>query len=100
MSLEFTVIIKSKTGKTEQLKKQLLALVKPTLKEKACIKYVLNQDQHDSGTFIIHEEWRDEDGFEAHNNEPHLVSFIEESAANIEGDITMYKTNQLHDDEV
>src|SRR5579872_2523962 len=68
-------ILKAKPGKQAALKKELLKLIPPTLKEPGCINYDLHQDIEDPTRFVFHEKWKDRAHLEAHLCRPHLQAF-------------------------
>jgi len=48
-----------------------------SVQEPACIQYTYGESKTDSNRFIFHEEYLDEDGFEAHKSAPHFAVWEE-----------------------
>jgi len=95
MSLYLTAIITGKPGSAAELKEVLQNVVQPSRQEKACIQYDLHQSAADENVFIFHEEWADEAGFAAHNQQPYIRDFIEKANALAAGPILIHFTNRL-----
>lgn len=90
--ISITAILKSKTENIEQVKSMLNHLVTETRKEASCIRYDLHNTEN---VFIIWEEWKDQSGFEIHNNQPYLLDFIAKTETLVAGPIQVYKTTQI-----
>lgn len=69
------VLIESKEGKEEELKKELIALVEPTRNEKGCIYFVLHTDPKDNSRFLFYENWENVELWNAHLNSTHIKAF-------------------------
>ncbi len=65
--------LRAKKEHTMALGDLLESLVEPTRKEAGCVRYDLWQDKHDSGQFILVEQWKSEEELEAHLKAPHLM---------------------------
>ena len=89
--ISITAIIKSKPENLEEVKNRIHHLVTETRKEEACIRYDLHTTEN---VFIIWEEWKDQPGLDIHNNQPHLLDFIDNIADLASGPIHVYKTTQ------
>lgn len=89
--ISITAIIKSKFEKVEQVQNMIHHLVTETRKEAACIRYDLHTSEN---VFILWEEWTDQPGLDIHNNQPHLLDFIDNIADLASGPIQVYKTTQ------
>lgn len=72
-----TVIAKIlvKEDKIEEAKKDLLALVGPTLEEHGCIDYVLHQSNDEPQVFFFYENWTDRESLENHLANEHVAAF-------------------------
>ena len=63
-------------GKRDQLRRELEAVLAPTLAEEGCIRINLFESFGDPDCFYIHSEWIDEAAFEAHAEFPHMKRFL------------------------
>ena len=93
MSIYLTVTIKGKQEKVGELKELLLDMVANSRKEKACLQYDLYLHVEDN-TFIFHEEWADQAGLDAHNEQPYIKAFGEK-AKDFANNIVIYSTIKL-----
>lgn len=64
--------IKSKVGREEQVKQELLKLLTPTRAERGCINYDLHQAVNDKSLFLFHENWESEDDLKKHLESSHV----------------------------
>jgi quinol monooxygenase YgiN len=90
--ISITAIIKSKTENLIEVQNMLTHLVTETRKEAACIRYDLHTSDN---VFIIWEEWKDQVGFDTHNNQHYLLDFITKSETLVASPIQVYKTAQI-----
>lgn len=90
--ISITALFKSKPETREQLHGMLNHLVTETRKEGACVRYDLHAGDN---VFIIWEEWKDQQGFDIHNNQPYLLDFIAKSESLVAAPIQVYKTAQI-----
>ncbi len=67
--------MKAENGKTEELRKELLALIPPTRKEPGCIRYDLHQELEHPEVFVFYEQWESPGHLEEHLSRPHLEAF-------------------------
>lgn len=95
MHIYLTATVKSKPGKSEALKEQLLKLVVSSKKEEACLQYDLHQSQSDPEFFIFHEEWESQTGLDLHNGQPHIADFIKVAPELVEGQVLIHKTHKI-----
>jgi quinol monooxygenase YgiN len=89
--ITITAIIKSKQENIEQVQNMVHYLVTETRKEAACLRYDLHANEN---VFIIWEEWKDQAGFDFHNNQTYLQDFIKQSENLVASPIQVYKTTQ------
>jgi quinol monooxygenase YgiN len=89
--ITITAIIKSKQENIEQVQNMVHYLVTETRKEAACLRYDLHTNE---SVFIIWEEWKDQAGFDFHNNQTYLQDFIKQSENLVASPIQVYKTTQ------
>ena len=71
--------IKARPGMEEEVRKELLALVAPTTKERGCITYDLHQAADDKARFMFYENWCSREDLEEHLGKPHLISFLDKA---------------------
>lgn len=84
--LTLLVKIEAVPEKTELVKRELIKLLAPTLKEAGCTEYNLHQVDETPSTFIFVETWQTREHWEAHNETEHLAVFrraVENAIANI-----------------
>jgi quinol monooxygenase YgiN len=89
--------VKAKSGKKEELKKELLKLIEPSRKDDGCINYDLHNSEDEPGQFMFHETWRDKEALTKHLATPHLRKFIEISDNLIEGQINISLWNKIEE---
>jgi quinol monooxygenase YgiN len=90
--ISITAIFKSKPENIEQFQSMLNHLVTETRKETACARYDLHVAEN---VFILWEEWKDQSGFDLHNNQPYLLDFIAKSESLVSAPTQVYKTVQI-----
>lgn len=95
MNIYLTAIIKSTAGNAAALKTLLLQLVSGSTKESACLQYDLHQSKADENLFIFHEIWESQEGLDLHDTQPHIKTFIEQSAALLDGPVVIHKTEMI-----
>ncbi len=76
---------KAKSGKTDELKAELLKLIEPSRKDRGCIKYDLHQDVNDPAIFVFYENWESAELLSEHLAQPHLVAFKEKAGELLDG---------------
>jgi quinol monooxygenase YgiN len=69
-------LVKAKSGMEETVKKELSALVAPTLKEEGCINYDLHQSLDLKGHFRFYENWTSKELLDRHLESGHVKRFI------------------------
>jgi quinol monooxygenase YgiN len=67
--------MRAKSGKEQELRDALEALIEPTSKEKGYVNYDLHQGIEDPRWFFFYENWRSADDLDAHLQAPYLVEF-------------------------
>jgi quinol monooxygenase YgiN len=77
MNKQITVLalMKAKEGMEETVRQELLALVKPTRSEPACINYDLHQARDDKSQFMFYENWKSMEDLAKHLETPHLKAW-------------------------
>ncbi len=73
-----TVVARAKAQpeKVEELKKELLLLVREVRKEEGCLNYDLHQENANPSTFLFYENWKDMKALETHRTQPHMKAFV------------------------
>ena len=69
-------LVKAKSGMEETVKKELSALVAPTLKEEGCINYDLHQSLDHKGHFRFYENWTSKELLDRHLQSAHVKQFV------------------------
>ena len=69
-------LVKAKSGMEETVKKELCALVAPTLKEEGCINYDLHQSFDHAGNFRFYENWTSKELLDRHLQSAHVKRYI------------------------
>jgi quinol monooxygenase YgiN len=85
--------IRAKEGMEERVKKELLALVNPTRKEKGCISYVLHQSVENKSLFMFYENWVSKGDLDEHLKMPYMKSHLEKAKEILAepGEITLWE---------
>ncbi len=92
--LTVVAYVKSKPGKIEEVKKELMHLVVETHKEPGCINYDCHVKEDDPTTFLFYENWKNKEVWEKHMEMPYLKRWINELAPGLCEDspeITLWK---------
>jgi quinol monooxygenase YgiN len=71
--------ITAKADKIDELKKELLNLVKHTTQELGCIKYILHQEIENPHVFRFYEQFKDQAAFEFHGNQPYIKAMADKA---------------------
>jgi quinol monooxygenase YgiN len=73
--LTVVAYMRAASGKGDELREALEALVEPTSREKGYINYDLHQSVSDPDMFFFYENWESEADLDAHLAAPHLTAF-------------------------
>lgn len=78
MSDSLTLIVKitAKQERADEVKQSLLSILEPTRAEAGCESYKLYIDDKTPSVFIFVETWTTRAHWEAHNQSPHLATFL------------------------
>jgi len=90
-----TAHIKSKAGRSEEMKNLLLDLVDGSKSETACLQYDLHQVSDNPDLFIFHEEWASREDWELHKTQPHILKFVQASAEIMDEETIIYQTEKV-----
>jgi quinol monooxygenase YgiN len=83
----------AKTGKEEELKGVLTALIPPTRREIACYQYDLLRNAADSREFCFVERWETDAALEQHLATPHVATAMAQAQPLVEAppDVRRYR---------
>ncbi|MEH7890089.1 putative quinol monooxygenase [Elizabethkingia meningoseptica] len=95
MNIYLTAILKAKKDKRNELLPILQNMVVNTLKEKACLKYELQQGIEDENIFIFHEIWKNAEGLEQHNQQDYIKAFSLKAEELLDEPAQLYLANLL-----
>jgi quinol monooxygenase YgiN len=95
MTINLTVILKSKPENSAIVKSLLLELVEKSKKEPACKQYDLHQNYDDTNTFIFHEIWENQKGLDNHNKQSYIQAFFEKAKTLLQETPIVYRTDKL-----
>jgi len=92
MRLTVVARIKAKSGKEEEVKKELKALIEPTRSEPGCINYDLHEAADEPSLFMFYENWKTKDDLDRHMKTEHFRAWREKGEGLLEGppDITLW----------
>ena len=78
MSDSLTLIVKitAKAARADEVKQSLLDILEPTRAETGCESYKFYVDDKNPAVFMFVETWTTRAHWEAHNESPHLGSFL------------------------
>ena len=68
--------IRAKTGKEEEVLREIMSLIEPTRSEEGCISYDLHRAQDDPALFCLYENWRSRRDLDEHLATPYLQAFL------------------------
>jgi quinol monooxygenase YgiN len=80
-SLTVVAKITARTGKEQQTRQALEALVPITQGEEGCMQYDLHVSGEAPGVFLLYENWTSQELWQKHMQNDHLKAFIGESDA-------------------
>lgn len=97
MSTLFVVAaLRAKSGKEQDLRRDLSALVNPSRNEEGNLQFNLLEDPSDPARFVLVEEWSSlETRTKHHEHGPHIQHFHANGAANIEKSEFAYTLNRI-----
>ncbi len=86
MSELFIVVgLKAKTGKENELRRDLSVLVEPSRNDEGNVRYDLFEDLDEPGHFVFVEEWASVEARNRHHEHgPHIQHFHANGVANVE----------------
>ena len=85
--------LRPKKGYADQLREELLLLVRPSRSEAGSLIY--NVHEETDGSFFLYEMWRSQDDLDQHWREPHLKDFMEKVEHLVDGKIEAHRGKLL-----
>jgi quinol monooxygenase YgiN len=76
MTINLTLVLKSKEEFTEKVKGLLENLVENSRKETGCLQYNLHQNIENPTVFIFHEVWENKEIYDLHNSQEYVKHFF------------------------
>lgn len=73
--LTVIAVIEAKPGFESRVKRALLALIPPTVKEKGCVDYELHVQKGNKRSFLFYENWLSKSYLNKHLASDHLKNF-------------------------
>jgi quinol monooxygenase YgiN len=67
------VILRAREGQETLLEAELRAMVGPSRKEEACLRYDLHRSVDIPGALLLHEVWASRDAHTEHTHSPHFL---------------------------
>ncbi|MDD3269011.1 MAG: putative quinol monooxygenase [Syntrophomonadaceae bacterium] len=71
-----TAAFKAKTGKEEELKQTLSAMIPEVQNEQGTMMYILNRSTNDKGQFLFYEVYKNDEALELHNSTPYFQALL------------------------
>jgi quinol monooxygenase YgiN len=87
--------VRAKTGREQELRDALLALVEPTTQEQGFVNYDLHQDISDPTFFALYENWETVDLHDAHMETPHLQDFGSRLDGLLDGPLNVHQMRRI-----
>ena len=86
---------RARRGQSEALGAALAALVEPTRLEAGCLNYDLHRSVDDADVWLVYENWRSPEGFDAHMLSEHLQAFLKATPALVAGNIDLRRFRMI-----
>ena len=87
--------MRARSGKEQELRDALEALIEPTSQEEGYVNYDLHQGIEDPSLFYLYENWESVETHEAHMNRPHLEDFAGRLDDLLDGDLTVVRVRRI-----
>lgn len=78
---------RAREGLADALEERLVSMVTPTREEPGVLAYHVHRDRADRTRLVFYEAWQSIDDLRRHFDQPHIVSFLNERHAYLEGDL-------------
>jgi quinol monooxygenase YgiN len=95
MTINLTVLLKSKEEFTEKVKELLENLVANSRNESGCLQYDLHQNIENPSAFIFHEVWENKEVYDSHNSQEYVKHFFAIAPDLLSEKATLIFTNKL-----
>jgi quinol monooxygenase YgiN len=69
--------VKAREGMEDEVRRECLALVAPSRRERGCLNYDLHQSADDPTLFLFYENWTSREDLEQHLETAHALRFDE-----------------------
>ena len=86
---------RARRGQSESLGAVLAALVEPTRGESGCLNYDLHQSAEDADVWLVYENWRSPEGFDAHMLSENLQAFLKATPDLVAGNIDLRRFRMI-----
>jgi quinol monooxygenase YgiN len=73
--LSVTARVHAVKGMEDEVRRECLALVEPSRRERGCLSYDLHQSATDTGLFLFYENWESLEDLERHLKSAHALRF-------------------------
>jgi quinol monooxygenase YgiN len=87
--------MRAQSGKEQELRDALEALIEPTSQEEGYVNYDLHQGIEDSSLFYLYENWESVETHETHMNQPHLQDFAGRLGDLLDGGLTVVRVRRI-----
>jgi quinol monooxygenase YgiN len=95
MTINLTVVLKSKEEFTGKIKELLEKLVENSRQESGCLQYDLHQNIENPTIFILHEVWENKVIFDLHNSQHYVKDFFKLTPNLLKENPEVFFTNRL-----
>ncbi|NML39684.1 antibiotic biosynthesis monooxygenase [Chitinophaga sp. G-6-1-13] len=95
MSIYLIATIKAKPEHRDEVAVVLQRMVTETRKEEAAIQYDLHQGTADDNLFVFYEIWKDQEGLDAHNQQPYILEFGRLAEGKLQEAPTIHLTTKI-----
>ena len=68
--------MRAASGKEDELRSALKALIEPTTQEDGYVNYDMHESVEEPGVFFFYENWESAEHLDAHLDAPHLNEFV------------------------
>jgi quinol monooxygenase YgiN len=87
--------MRAKSGKEQELREVLEALIEPTVKEEGFVNYDLHQGVEDPAVFCFYENWTSPEHLDAHLKAPHLQEFSAKMDDLLDGELNIQRLRRI-----
>ena len=87
--------MRARSGKEQELREALEALIEPTKQEAGYVNYDLHQGVEDPAVFYFYENWESAEALDAHLNTPHLQQFASRLDELLDGELRLERLRRV-----